>query len=541
MQDIATKVEGSQLTAAEFNQIPSELENAITSTSQTLTNTDVRQLVKALAIYAAKGDFYTTTGTADAIILSPVSSMQAPIAYYLGMRIRFIAASENTGPVTVSVGQLGSANLKTSEGEDLSKGELSANIEYSATYDGTNFRLFAAGSGAGAALPLFYHAWQDHKLTDASYVRADTFSWQDGGVYYTAYNELVAEKNATASLSTETIAGIQITYYRTPRNYKIVLADQADYVAQIYEKTGAAWYYILDTENNRFKLPRNSRYESGTNTENAGDFGAESAPNITGELFWGANTGITSTQNTPTGAFYGKTKKTFWPSTAEKECYTAGFDASRSSSTYQDGAKINPEHITQYLYFYVGNTKRKETDINISQIMEALNDKLDIDAHNINQAGKDYISQFAIKPGTIIVWSTSTAPAGYLICDGSAVSRTTYAALFAVIGTTYGEGDGNSTFNLPNYGFINSNVRHIVKGNGKAIGLTDGVLHSGLTNTNQNFLQPVTENYGKNVGETTGTGASRGNLTIGLTSEDAYTGIEAKLLADDKTTYCIKY
>ena len=52
--------------------------------------------------------------------------------------------------------------------------------------------------------------------------------------------------------------------------------------------------------------------------------------------------------------------------------------------------------------------------------------------------------------GTIIAWPTTTPPSGYLICDGSAVSRTTYAALFAVIGTTYGAGDGNSTFNVPN-------------------------------------------------------------------------------------------
>jgi microcystin-dependent protein len=44
----------------------------------------------------------------------------------------------------------------------------------------------------------------------------------------------------------------------------------------------------------------------------------------------------------------------------------------------------------------------------------------------------------------------TTAPQGWMLCDGSAVSRTTYAALFAVIGTTYGEGDGETTFNIPN-------------------------------------------------------------------------------------------
>jgi microcystin-dependent protein len=53
--------------------------------------------------------------------------------------------------------------------------------------------------------------------------------------------------------------------------------------------------------------------------------------------------------------------------------------------------------------------------------------------------------------GSIQMWPTATAPTGYLLCAGAAVSRTTYAALFAVISTTFGVGDGSTTFNLPNY------------------------------------------------------------------------------------------
>lgn len=50
-----------------------------------------------------------------------------------------------------------------------------------------------------------------------------------------------------------------------------------------------------------------------------------------------------------------------------------------------------------------------------------------------------------------VVWATaaSAAPTGFLLCDGSAVSRTTYASLFSAIGTTYGVGDGSTTFNIP--------------------------------------------------------------------------------------------
>lgn len=52
--------------------------------------------------------------------------------------------------------------------------------------------------------------------------------------------------------------------------------------------------------------------------------------------------------------------------------------------------------------------------------------------------------------GSLVMWAGSTPPAGgWLLCDGAAVSRATYATLFSVIGTTYGTGDGTSTFNLP--------------------------------------------------------------------------------------------
>lgn len=55
------------------------------------------------------------------------------------------------------------------------------------------------------------------------------------------------------------------------------------------------------------------------------------------------------------------------------------------------------------------------------------------------------------KAGFVKIWAGETAPEGYLLCDGSAISRTTYSALFAAIGTLYGVGDGSSTFNLPNF------------------------------------------------------------------------------------------
>ena len=51
--------------------------------------------------------------------------------------------------------------------------------------------------------------------------------------------------------------------------------------------------------------------------------------------------------------------------------------------------------------------------------------------------------------GVVLPYAGATAPSGWLLCDGSAVSRTTYANLFAAIGTAFGTGDGSTTFNLP--------------------------------------------------------------------------------------------
>ena len=55
-----------------------------------------------------------------------------------------------------------------------------------------------------------------------------------------------------------------------------------------------------------------------------------------------------------------------------------------------------------------------------------------------------------VPAGTMQMFAGNTIPAGWLLCDGSAVSRTDYAKLFSAIGTIYGAGDGSATFNLPN-------------------------------------------------------------------------------------------
>lgn len=71
-------------------------------------------------------------------------------------------------------------------------------------------------------------------------------------------------------------------------------------------------------------------------------------------------------------------------------------------------------------------------------------------ANSACTTGLEWVSAMGDTPVGAINWfSASTAPLGWLVADGRAVSRTTYAALFAVVGTTYGAGNGTTTFNLP--------------------------------------------------------------------------------------------
>lgn len=61
------------------------------------------------------------------------------------------------------------------------------------------------------------------------------------------------------------------------------------------------------------------------------------------------------------------------------------------------------------------------------------------------------LGSFLVPTGTIIMWPSNTIPSDWKLCDGSAILRSTYATLYGVIGTTFGSGNGTTTFNLPNY------------------------------------------------------------------------------------------
>ncbi len=91
-----------------------------------------------------------------------------------------------------------------------------------------------------------------------------------------------------------------------------------------------------------------------------------------------------------------------------------------------------------------------------------------------NGSGGVTYSATGVPTGTILDFGGTSAPTGYLGCDGAAVSRTTYATLFAAIGTTWGVGDGSTTFNVPNF------QRRVAVGSG---GSGTGTLGNAVGNT----------------------------------------------------------
>lgn len=120
--------------------------------------------------------------------------------------------------------------------------------------------------------------------------------------------------------------------------------------------------------------------------------------------------------------------------------------------------------------------------------------------------------------GHMLMWPTATAPTGFLMCAGTAVSRSTYAALFAVIGTLYGVGDGSTTFNLPN--FVNRSpigAGSLYAANTQ-VGSKDAVTvahsHTGTTNSDGSHNHTVTSWVGAN-------GIANGNYYAGEISNQS--------------------
>jgi len=129
--------------------------------------------------------------------------------------------------------------------------------------------------------------------------------------------------------------------------------------------------------------------------------------------------------------------------------------------------------------------------------------------------------------GGLIMWSTASAPTGWLLCDGSAVSRSTYSALFSVVSTTFGVGDSTTTFNVPNY----TNRMPYGTTIGTTGGSADAVVVTHTHTATSTVTDPTHAHTANNFivftgsGQTYGAGGGKMNNNTGTLTEAATTGI----------------
>jgi hypothetical protein len=171
MEDLNDKITGGTVTAAQWNQLPSEIQNVIEALGIALSGGDLNQLGKGIAGYVANGNFYTDSGVADAYVLSTVGLKQSAPAYTDGFTAVFTAGNTNTGPTTVNVGGLGVVNV-FNKGAACVGGEFVSGNSVTIRYDAANTRFNIDAAASPPATIAGYSASTKTYLSNVGAVSA---------------------------------------------------------------------------------------------------------------------------------------------------------------------------------------------------------------------------------------------------------------------------------------------------------------------------------------------------------------------------------
>lgn len=222
--------------------------------------------------------------------------------------------------------------------------------------------------GAGQ-LPLLYRLESERILEGA-----DATGWAlqgsvlDGDTYPTLWTLLKTAKDRAAS---KTLEIKEITYTVAQDEVTgMVFVDQANYDkgwANLKDSLGFIVSFVDEVKS--ITLPKRAVYDR-VDVEGLNGFGAESLPNITGSF--GNVVDYDSTAKF-SGAFERFTSHSHAVGAGGQVlAYNSSFDASRSSSTYQDGASVQPDHHVVYAYYKVGNTIVADESIDLGNVLTQL-------------------------------------------------------------------------------------------------------------------------------------------------------------------------
>ena len=226
---------------------------------------------------------------------------------------------------------------------------------------------------------LFDYKWADHIPNKLSWLRADTFSWQDGNIYKAAYQHLADDyNNAGVEASTsDTIGGVTVWYRLCADGHKICPPEQETNVLNMYNATGISWYYILDQTNKKFKLPRTVFGFTGIR-DGVGRYVAPGLPDPDVDVIYrqdSTSSGVYSNlfgTDGWTGSAYSNTGGTDeWMQSSKAKGSQRPLAAIFTNSIYGASSTVQPPATQMYLYCYVGRADQdalEKSEIDIAAI-----------------------------------------------------------------------------------------------------------------------------------------------------------------------------
>ena len=181
------------------------------------------------------------------------------------------------------------------------------------------------------------------------------------------------------------------------------------------------------------------------------------------------------------------------------------------------------------------------------KIVSLVGTRANKDLSNLTELGEAKLvsGTSGLPVGSVIAYMGTDVPTGYLLMDGRTLSRTTYSALFAVIGTTQGAGDGSTTFGIADMTDGRYLMGSTVAGGSVVAGLPDVVQYMGgvkyATNTPpEAYVTYITS--GKTLYETAYSGVSIGYVTLVLSRTNAMYGKSTTVTPlSRECLWCIKY
>lgn len=258
-------------------------------------------------------------------------------------------------------------------------------------------------------MPILTSMFFDHILNDISWLRADTFSWQSGDVYVAAYNHLADDIDGK-TLQSETIGSTTIQFYLADDGHKICPDTEENSVSAIYNATGAAWYYIIDTASKRFKLPRKYKpkrelvksYKNGSEWYNLYSDGWVEQGGLHNRSYSSTvnllirmsdseyDLQLTVADIQRYANAYSRTDTAFAFTTADDSSANNDGNVMWIVSGYANDSELINIIDQQFEYYYVGNFEQSAVEQTAGITAETLNGKADADLGNI-PTNYDYV------------------------------------------------------------------------------------------------------------------------------------------------------